>query len=194
MLKSVKETLIIVIVLAGSVSLSLSEPRGAFPPHVDGKGIISLPSAFRSTWVHLGTWVVTSTSAAGAGYEQTSPGVGFHEVYTQTASLQEYRKAGTWPDGATLVMEVRPIQWDDLPTGHVMAQGEAMKWLVMVRDGKGRFTGHPNWGKGWGWALFKPQDPTKNLSKDFKTDCLGCHDAAGDTALVFVEGLAVIRK
>jgi len=34
-------------------------------------------------------------------------------------------------------MEIRALQWDDLPTGHVIVEGDVVKWLVMVKDVKG---------------------------------------------------------
>ncbi len=169
------------------------EKGGSFSPYVDSNGAISLPPDFRSTWAHLGAWVVTSTAAAGQRLDQTGPGAGIHTTYTQLASLKAYKKDGKWPDGAMLVMEVRALTWDDMPTGHVIVEGEPVKWLVMVKDAKGRFPGNPNWGDGWGWALFKPAALKNNASTNCKNDCLGCHEPAKDSDLVFIQGYPALR-
>ncbi|MEK6700022.1 MAG: cytochrome P460 family protein [Nitrospirota bacterium] len=176
-----------------TANITAGEKTGAFSPSVDSKGSISLPTDFRSTWAHLGTWVVTSTAAAGLGLDQTGPGTGTHSVYTQSASLKAYKKDGTWPDGAMLILEVRAMTWDDLPTGHVIVEGDVVKWLVMIKDAKGRFPKNPNWGDGWGWALFKPAGPKINASTNYKEDCLGCHEPAKASDRVFIQGYPTLR-
>jgi predicted Rdx family selenoprotein len=176
-----------------TANMTAGEKAGTFSPYVDGKGNINLPADFRSTWVHLGTWIATSTAAAGAEISQTGPGTGTHSVYTQSASLKAYKKDGKWPDGAMLVLEVRAMTWDDLPTGHVIVEGDVVKWLVMIKDGKGRFPKNPNWGDGWGWALFKPAALKNNASTNYKNDCLGCHEPAKDSDLVFIKGYPGLR-
>jgi hypothetical protein len=185
-------TVAFVIVLV-TANITAEEKTGAFSPSVDVKGNINLPTHFRSTWVHLGTWLVTSTAAAGPGIDQAGPGTGIHNVYTQSESLKAYKKDGRWPDGAMLVMEIRAMKWDDLPTGHVIVEGEAIKWLVMVKDGKNRFPKNPNWGDGWGWALFKPAALKNNASTNYKNDCLSCHEPAKDSDLVFIQGYPGLR-
>ena len=57
----------------------------------------------------------------------------------------------------------------------------------MVKDSENRFAENPIWGDGWGWALFKPDDKGKNVSRDYKVDCLGCHIPAKDTDWVYTE-------
>ena len=90
-------------------------------------------------------------------------------------------------------MEVRAIKWDDVPTGHVMYAGENSASFVMVKDSKGRFKNNSNWGDGWGWALFKADAPKKNISTNYKNDCLGCHEVAKDTDRVFVHGYPTLK-
>ena len=152
--------------------------------YVDGKGSISLPRNFRAKWVHLGSWAVPA---------QTDPGSGFHDVYTQPESFRYYKKNKKFPDGAVIVKEIRNAVWDEMPTGHVVTEGDVKLWFVMVKDSKGRFKGNPNWGNGWGWALFKPDNPAKNASTDYKEDCLGCHEPAKDTDWVYINGYPTLR-
>jgi hypothetical protein len=64
----------------------------------------------------------------------------------------------------------------------------------MVKDEKGRFNNNPNWGNGWGWALFKANDPTKNVSTNFQDDCIGCHVPAQDTGWVYIQGYPTLKK
>jgi hypothetical protein len=191
--KMIKAALLIASLSAVAFNLFAGETAGSFSQYVDSKGNMSLPADFRATWIHLGTWLVTSRMPAGSGLDETAPGSGFHGAYTQPESLRAYMKDGRWPDGAMLVMEIRAINWDDLPTGHVMVEGEPVKRLVMVKDSKGRFPKNPNWGDGWGWAVFTPGNPRINSSTDYKNDCLGCHESAKATDLVFIQGYPLLR-
>jgi hypothetical protein len=54
-------------------------------------------------WVHLGTWVLTSTLAAEPTLGGTGPRTGIHNVYTQGESLKLYKQNRKWPDGAVVV-------------------------------------------------------------------------------------------
>ncbi len=175
------------------ISLAVVERQGSFSPYVDDQGTISLPSDFRSSWLHLGTWAVTSQAATGPDKGRASHANGLHEVYTQPDSLKAFKATGKWPDGAMLVLEVRPVQWDDLPTGHVMYAGDETEVSVMIKDGTNRFKGRPNWGDGWGWALFKAGTLQKNISIDYKNSCLGCHEVAKESDFVFVQGYPTLR-
>ena len=177
------------------LALAAGEKPASFSTYVDGSGSISPPKYFRNTWAHLGTWVATSKAPVpGAESAQTTPGAGLHDVYAQPESVKAYQKTGRWPDGTVIVKEVRAISWDDLPTGHVMYAGDRAECFVMVKDTKGRFKDNPNWGDGWGWALFRSADPKKNVSTGYKTDCMGCHEVAKDTDRVFVNGYPTLRK
>ncbi len=179
---------------AAAVTLSfllLSTPAPAaggsagFSPYVDDKGEISLPKAFRTKWVHLGSWAVPA---------QTDPGSGFHDVYTQPESVEYYMKNGGFPDGAVIVKEIRKAEWREMTTGHVVSEGDVDTTFVMVRDEKGRFKDSPNWGDGWGWGLFKASDPSKNASANYREDCIPCHLDAKDTGWVYVEGYPTLRS
>jgi cytochrome c len=191
--KTTKALLVLAFFIVPVISLAAAEIPRSFSPYVDSKGNISLPQDFMSAWVHLGTWVVTSEKATGPEVKKTAPGTGLHDLYTQPESFKAYKKNGKWPDGAILVMEIRAMKWDDLPTGHVIYPGEATDWFVMVKDSKGRFKDNPNWGGGWGWAFFKAADPKKNISTNYRNDCLGCHEVAKDSDWVFIQGYPTLR-
>ena len=194
MSKIVKLLLAIALIIIADKTSIAGEKLKSFSSYVDIKGAISMPEEFRASWAHLGSWVVTSQQATGMGYGSTDHGTGIHNVYTQPDSLRAYKKDRTWPDGSILIMEVRSLKWDDLPTGHVIFEGDPIRCFVMVKDTKGRFADNPAWGDGWGWALFKQNAPNENLSKNYKDGCLGCHEVAKDTDGFFIHGYPPLRK
>lgn len=163
---------------------SVAAGGGGFSPYVDKSGAISLPEGYRLSWAHLGSWVVPNKDA---------PGYGFHDVYTQPDSIKAYRKNGSFPDGTVLVKEIRGVKSEELSTGQASWAGDPAVWFVMIKDSKNRFKDHPNWGNGWGWALYKAEDPKKNVSTDFNADCIGCHIPAQKTDWVYVQGYPALR-
>jgi hypothetical protein len=161
-----KASVSIVIALIAGLSLTVVSADDAFSPYVDNEGNISFPEGFRTSMVHLGSWFVPEGGASG-----------FHDVYTEKESVEAFRKTGKFPDGATLVKELRASNSATYTTGQGVsyATDGLKQWFVMIKDTKGRFEGNPLWGDGWGWALYKPDDRGKNVATDYKTDCLGCH-------------------
>lgn len=174
---------LIVAVTLGFVVSPLSAEEG-FSPYVDDEGTISLPEDFRTSMVHLGSWFVPEGGASG-----------FHDVYTEKESVEAYRETGKFPDGATLVKELRASKAGDYSTGMGVshATGDLKQWFVMIKDEKGRFADNPLWGDGWGWALYKTDDTTTNAAADYKNDCLGCHVPAKETDWIYVEGYPTLK-
>jgi len=160
-----------------------------FSEYVDSTGNISRPENFRQNWVHLGSWLVKEDDHA------SGPGV--HDVYADPESVKAFREAGKWPDGAVLVKEIRGIRSKQLTTGEASWAGDAGVWFVMVRDQKNRFPDNKAWGEGWGWALFKADQPEKNLTTNWKgagfNNCYGCHIPAQATDWVYIDGYPTIR-
>ena len=167
--------LIASLVGASNLPVMAQDP---FSPIVDEKGNISFPNDFRISMVHLGSWFVPEGGASG-----------FHDVYTEKASAEAYRKTGKFPDGTTLVKELRASKAGSYTTGQNVsyATADLKQWFVMVKDTQGRFAENPIWGDGWGWALFKPDNASVNVAKDYKTDCLGCHIPAKDKDWIYTE-------
>ena len=155
-----------------------------FSAYVDNTGAIQLPRDFRTTMVHLGSWFVPEGDASG-----------FHDVYTEASSVEAYRKTGRFPDGTTLVKELRGAERGDYTTGSNVgfAVEQVKQWFVMIKDSKGRFPDNPLWGEGWGWALFKPEDPTKNVATNYRGDCLGCHVPAKANDWVYIEAYPTLK-
>ncbi|MDX1757513.1 MAG: cytochrome P460 family protein [Marinobacter sp.] len=171
------------LTLATSVTHAEDLATHTFQNIVDSNGTISLPADARESWVHLGSWVVNEAGA---------PGAGFHDVYTQPEAAQTYRESGEFADGTVLIKEIRSILSGDKTTGPALWAGEPQVWFVMVRDRQNRFDG-PHWGEGWGWALYKADNPTRNVSESFEATCKGCHTPAQQTNWVFIEGYPTLK-
>ena len=75
-----------------------------------------------------------------------------------------------------------------MTTGTVSRGAEVEGWFIMIKDTKGRFKSNSLWGNGWGWALFNASDPKNTVTKDYKTECLGCHIPARDKDWIYTEG------
>jgi hypothetical protein len=153
-----------------------------FSAHVDDKGNISLPKNFRNDMAHLGSWFVPEGGASG-----------FHDVYTEKASIVHYKRTGKFPDGATIVKELRSSHAGTYSTGQNVsyATNGLKQWFVMIKDIKGRFANNSLWGDGWGWALYKPDikqgSQFKNVATTYKTDCIGCHIPAKQNDWIYTE-------
>jgi len=183
-----KRSLLVTSVAAAMVvammPLGATHAAESFSPNVDSKGNISLPKDFRNQMVHLGSWFVPEGGASG-----------FHDVYTEPETVAAYRRTGQFPDGATLIKELRAANAADYTTGKGVSHATTIKqWFVMVKDAKGRFGKNPVWGDGWGWALFKTDQPMRNAATDYKKDCLGCHVPAKAKDWIYVEGYPTLTK
>lgn len=164
------------IVTLSAAAYSQGETR--FSRWVDGQGNIELPPDVRSGWVHLGSWSVGVGSGDGS----------FHDVYTERESFAYFREHQEFPDGATLVKEVRSIRSAEMTTGEAQWAGEPKVWFVMIKDGAGRLDGNPLWGDGWGWALFDASNPKSTVTTDYARECRSCHVPAQPTDWVYVQG------
>lgn len=168
---------------AGAVAHSLSEPPPeSFSPWVDAEGNIRLPEGYRTNWSHLGDWAVPE-----------SGGLSFHEVYAERSAVEHFNQHQEFPDGAALVKEVRNSLAADMTTGHASWADEIQIWFVMIKDTQGRFPGNPVWGDGWGWALFKAEDPSISVTKDYRQECIPCHLPAKQNDWVYVQGYPTLK-
>lgn len=157
----------------------------AFPsPYVGPKGEISFPADYRLKWSHLGSWAL----------EEPDAKIGFHDVYTQPESVIAFQKTGKWPNGAVIVKEVRGARKGKMTTGEARWDAEIQVWFVMVKDTDNAFPDNPNWGRGWGWALFNADDHTKNVSTNFKLDCIACHVPAQNTDWIYQHGYPILNE
>jgi Cytochrome P460 len=157
-----------------------------FSPYVGKDGSISWPADYRDKFVFLGTYA--DATKGDKSIDQ------IHNVYAPLEDVQAYRRDGKFPDGTVLVKEVCGVDADKLTTGQAHWVMDTMLWFVMIKDSKGRFPGNDLWGNGWGWALFKANEPTRNVATDFKTDCLTCHIPAKKDDWIYVRGYPILKK
>ncbi len=174
----------ILVLIAGAMLGIGNATMNRFAPGiVSQNGAISVPRTdYRKDWSFLGTY-----SADGG------EGIGFHSVYTQPETVGYFRKNGSFPDGAVLVKELFDTEGGDLTTGAVRWASKPVGWFVMVKDTKGRFAGNPLWGDGWGWAYFKAGEPDITATKDYRAECLACHEPVRPTDLSYVQGYPSLK-
>lgn len=176
--------LLLVSVSSGFL-LNSAMAEKTFSPYVDAKGNISFPDNYINSMAHLGSWFVPEGDASG-----------FHGVYTEAENIDAFRETGHFPDGATIVKELRAFNSGDYTTGKAVkhATPEFKQWFVMIKDATNRFENNPLWGDGWGWALFKPGDQASNLATDYKADCQGCHVPAKGNDWIYTEAYPVLNS
>lgn len=188
--------LIAIVAVAAMVTpvTSLSAPpndpatraTSEFSPYVSQDGSISLPTDYRQTFSHLGSWAVAK--------DPNQPIFEMHNVYSRPEDIRAFRKDGKFPDGAVLVKDITNVASEKLTTGQSSWSTDIKIWFVMVKDSKGRFPKNDLWGDGWGWALFEAKDPARNVATDYTTDCRTCHVPAKQDDWVYVRGYPVLGK
>jgi hypothetical protein len=163
-----------------------SQYGGTTAAVVDDKGNLRVPADYQTVYQMLGSWAVAADDGPGSKE--------MHVVYASPGTIAAYRKDGHFPDGTVLVKEVFKATTKDMTTGTVSSAGTLAGWFVMVKDNVGRFPGDKLWGEGWGWSWFDAANPAKTTSKDFRTDCLGCHIPAKATDWIYVLGYPGLKK
>jgi hypothetical protein len=161
-----------------------SSPPATLGKYVDKDGAIRLPEDYRLKWTHLGSWYVEG--------KKNEPG-SLHDVYAEPEAVTAFQNTSKWPQGATIVKEIRASRKGKMSTGTAHWDGQIMQWFVMVKDANHTFPGNPNWGRGWGWALYSIDNPKKNISTDYKIDCLGCHVPAQHTDWIYTHGYPILN-
>ena len=151
---------------------------------VDSSGNIRKPADFRDLYQLLGTYAPTDFNG----------NTEWHVTYASPGAAQYYRKNGKFADGTVLVKEVFATDHGQMTTGDVRWATKTKIWFVMIKDDKHRYPNNPLWGDGWGWALFKADEPDKQVATNYKKDCLGCHVPAQSTDWVYVQGYPVLKS
>lgn len=152
---------------------------------VSASGALRVPDDYRNSYEALGTWAIAADKGQGSKE--------LHVVYASPGAASARRRAGNFPDGTVLVKEVYDATTAPMTTGTVARAGKLKGWFVMVRDGHNSHRGNKLWGDGWGWSWFDADKPTATTSTDYRTDCLGCHEPARKTNLVFEEGYPILH-
>ena len=157
---------------------------------VDKTGNIRKPTDFRDLYQILGTYVVLEPRVTMSG--EKGKGDELHMTYASPGTAEYYRKNGKFADGTVLVKEVLGTDHAQMTTGDAHWASGTQVWFVMIKDDKNRYPNNPLWGDGWGWALFKSDAPDKQVSVDYKKDCVGCHIPAKATDWIYIQGYPVL--
>lgn len=185
-------TLAISLFCHGSVAQeSFSSTYGTL---VDDAGHITLPSNFRSDWAFLGTWSIAEQDVEQSSAASGHGAAGLHNVYTQPGVAEYFKTNGSFPDGAVLIKELLKATTAQMTTGTVSRADEVEGWFVLVKDTVGRFSSNPLWGDGWGWALYNADDTETPVTKNYKTECVGCHIPARNDDWIYVAGYPVLTE
>ena len=150
-----------------------------FSELVGAGGEIAFPQDFPNGFMFIGTFAV---AAKGEGVAE------LHSTYARPKDVAEFRQTGAWPDGAVLIKEVSSTNGARHTTGNAFWRKETKTWFLMVKDAKGRFQSNPLWGDGWGWAQFDPKDTTKQIAKDYKSDCKQWHVPVANNDWIYTYG------
>lgn len=175
------------LLFAASVSISLAQGVGgaAEPKAVKAEGILRVPAAdYRENWVQLGAFSILADKPEDGAKQ-------LHVVYVERKNFEAYLASGAFPEGTVLVKDVYAAKTEPLTTGTVSYAGNLVGRFVMVKD---KSTRSPRFGDGWGWAFYEGGETKMTVTTDYKKDCLGCHEPARTTDLVYVRGYPILRK
>jgi len=150
---------------------------------VDKTGNIRKPVDYRDLYQMIGAYTVVDPKGNQMHYTWASPG-----------AAEYYRRNGKFADGTVLVKQVFGTDHAQMTTGDANWAADTKVWFVMVKDAKGRYPNNPLWGDGWGWALFKPDAPDKQVATDYKKDCLGCHVPAKADDWIYINGYPALHS
>lgn len=164
----------------------------AYGSLVDDAGNITLPKNFRRDWTFLGTWSIAEKDVERSSEASGHGAAGLHNVYTQRGVAEYFRHNGKFPDGAVIVKELLKAVTAPMTTGTVSRGNAVEGWFVMVKDTKGRYRSNPLWGDGWGWVLFNADKPETPATKNYKTECVGCHIPARNDDWIYLSGYPVL--
>lgn len=189
-LLSLGATVALVFIAAGIVTVQTPRPsmtRAAMTSSVDAR--LRVPDVdYRRHWVQLGSYSVLAD-------EPTKGAKELHVVYAHPASVDAYRRTGRFPDGAILVKDVFVAKTEDLTTGTASYANVLIGRFVMVKDTGNKHAAHsPLWGDGWGWAFYEGDERRKTVTTDYQLDCLGCHEPARNSDLIFMQGYPVLKS
>jgi Cytochrome P460 len=134
-------------------------------------GRLELPKNYRE-WIFLSSGLDMSYGAEMSGHSA------FDNVFVEPTAYREFVRSGKWPDGTSLVLEVRGAAEKGSINQHGKFQtGELMGVEVHVKDTR-RFEG------GWAFFSFRNAQPAQMIP--LTEDCYACHKqhAAVDTTFV----------
>jgi hypothetical protein len=174
-----------ICLLAGGFAVAATATH-ALPSISDAGGNLHVPVDYRTKYQFLGTWSIASDHGQGAKQ--------MHSVYASPGAVESYKKFGHFPDGTVLVKEVFETATSSMTTGTVSHSDVLKGWFVMVKDSKHSYPKSTLWGDGWGWSWFDAGKRTVSTTKDYKTECLACHQPAKSTDWTYVQGYPILKN
>lgn len=174
-------TRLLALLLTGVAALGV-DSKMVQPRFADGNQLVR-PENYHD-WIFVG-------SSLGMGYTQGSSGYApdFHNIYIQPEAYRQFASSGTFPDGTTLVMEIRS------PGSNVSInkQGHFEDKLIGMDVAVKSASHFPE-----KWAYFNFDGPNGSLlaqAKPFpKDNCWSCHNSHGAADNVFVQFYPVLRE
>jgi hypothetical protein len=141
-------------------------------PSYESDGRLKLPAHYRE-WIFLSSGIDMSYGAAMSGHSM------FDNVFVEPTAYREFVRTGTWPDGTSLVLEVRGASEKGSINKHGKFQtGDLMGLEVHVKDTK-RFQGD--------WAFFSfGQGPGAAKMIPTTEECYSCHQQHAAVNTTFV--------
>lgn len=162
----------------------LTGMRGSDGPEYTSNGNLKFPEQYRD-WVYLSSGFDMSYTRS----EQGSAHHVFDNVFVNSAAYKAFVETGRWPEGATLVLEIRGAESKGSINQGGSFQGTALMGVeVHVKDSS-RFSGK--------WAFFGFDNGKTGKMIPQSADCYSCHaeHAAVDTTFVqFYPTLVPIAK
>jgi len=176
-------TVVAAVVVAATVTAPAAD-QGAASAMIQPDGsIVMTTQDYRRDWTMLGIFARLDDN----GVKQ------FNVVYTQPETAAAYRRTGAFPPGAVIIKEMRQgvtrAEGDD----KVSSLGVLDGWFAMIKPPVTGAPQGPLWGDGWGWAKFDVDAPNATITKNYKTDCVGCHTPVKNTDFIHVEGYPQLR-
>jgi hypothetical protein len=151
--------------------------------------LLHIPAVdYQRDWVLLGSFSVLADEPSGGAKE-------LHVVYSAPENVEAYRETGEFPDGAVLIKDVYSTTTETLTTGIVSYANTLEGRFVMVRDADDEHaSASPLWGDGWGWAFYEGAETTRTVTTDYVADCLGCHEPARESNLIYAQGYPILKR
>jgi cytochrome P460 len=177
----------ITIVAAGAVLMPEAPvaAEGAASAMVQPDGTIVMTTQnYQRDWTMLGIF----------GHLDDNGVKQFNVVYTQPETATAYRETGEFPAGAVIIKELRQGVTAGEGDDKVSSLGVLNGWFTMIKPPKTNAPQGPLWGDGWGWAKFNVDAPNATITKDYKTECIGCHSPVKNTDFIHVEGYPQVRN
>jgi hypothetical protein len=127
---------------------------------------VSLPQDWRS-FIHAKSMVIP---------DKSHDLYGFHHIYVNKKGLETLKKGGKYPQGTIFIGAFYDVVTEKDGSIH---QGKKLFYVYMKKDKSATDTG------GWKYAAFDADG--KNLKKDVKKECYGCHTAVKDADYIFTK-------